>query len=94
MEFGRRTSGDLLGAELTELGFQVLELFFEVVFALAPELAGADLWSGLHASLAMSQHREIQPAYHTDSSVLIVESHGGVVDVEHQDCAAETSWLP
>ena len=26
VEFGRRTSGDLLGAELTELGFEVLEL--------------------------------------------------------------------
>ena len=45
MEFGRRASGDLLGAELTELGFEVLELLLEIVFALAPELAGADLWS-------------------------------------------------
>ena len=26
VEFGRRTSGDLLCAELTELGFEVLEL--------------------------------------------------------------------
>ena len=45
MEFGRRASGDLLGAELTELGFEVLELLLEIVFALAPELTGADLWS-------------------------------------------------
>ena len=45
VEFGRRTSGDLLGAELTELGFEVLELLLQIVFALAPELAGADLGS-------------------------------------------------
>ena len=45
VEFGRRASGDLLGAELTELGFEVLELLLEIVFALAPELTGADLGS-------------------------------------------------
>ena len=45
VEFGRRTSGDLLCAELTELGFEVLELLLEIVFALAPELTGADFWS-------------------------------------------------
>ena len=45
VEFGRRTPSDLLGAELTKLGFEVLELLLQIVFALAPELAGADLGS-------------------------------------------------
>ena len=36
------TSGDLLGAQLAQLCFEVHELLLEIILALAPELAGAD----------------------------------------------------
>ena len=44
-EFRSSTSSDLLDAKLTEFGLEVEQLFFEVFFALAPELASFDLGS-------------------------------------------------
>jgi hypothetical protein len=40
---GRSTAGDLLDAELVELGLQLLELLGEVLLVLAPELTSLDL---------------------------------------------------
>lgn len=40
---GRSTAGDLLDAELVELGLQLLELLGEVLLVLAPELSSLDL---------------------------------------------------
>ena len=58
-EFRGGASGDFLDAELAQLGFEVEELFFEVFFALAPELAGFDLGSGLPLSLAKNLITEV-----------------------------------
>jgi hypothetical protein len=41
--FRRSTAGDLLDAELVELGLQLLELLGEVLLVLAPELTSLDL---------------------------------------------------
>jgi hypothetical protein len=40
---GRSTVGDLLDAELVELGLQLLELLGELLLVLAPELTSLDL---------------------------------------------------
>jgi hypothetical protein len=40
---GRSSAGDLLDAELVELGLQLLELLGEVLLVLAPELTSLDL---------------------------------------------------
>lgn len=40
---GRSTAGDLLDAELVELGLQLLKLLGEVLLVLAPELTSLDL---------------------------------------------------
>ena len=45
-EFARGAAGDLLDPEAAEFGFQLVELFLQVVFVLAPELAGLDLGAG------------------------------------------------
>lgn len=42
-ELALGTTGDLLGAELNQLGLQLLELSLELILVLAPELAGLDL---------------------------------------------------
>jgi len=42
-EFRGSSAGNLLHAQLSQLGLQLIELFLEVVFALAPELAGLHL---------------------------------------------------
>lgn len=46
-ELALGTTGDLLGAELDELGLQFLELSLELILVLAPEGLGLDL-SGRH----------------------------------------------
>ena len=53
VKFRGRAACDFLGAELTELGLEVDELFFEVVFAFAPELAGADFGGGLFGIISV-----------------------------------------
>ena len=42
-ELALGTTGDLLGAELDELGLQFLELSLELILVLAPEGLGLDL---------------------------------------------------
>lgn len=56
-QLGSSTAGDLLHAQLAQLGFELVELFLQIVLILAPELAGLDFgvgrlfvfsWSVLH----------------------------------------------
>lgn len=42
-ELALGTTGNLLGAELDQLGLQLLELSLELILVLAPELASLDL---------------------------------------------------
>lgn len=43
LSLGRSTAGDLLNAELVQLGLQLIELLGELLLVLAPELTSLDL---------------------------------------------------
>lgn len=45
-QFRRSAAGDLLHAQLAQLRLQAVELLRQVIFALAPELAGLDFCVG------------------------------------------------
>lgn len=53
VKLGRTGAGNLLGAELNQLGLQLIQLLLELILVLAPELGGLDfgrLWVGVSNS--------------------------------------------
>jgi hypothetical protein len=53
-ELALRATGNLLSAELDELGLQLLQLSLELILVLAPELGSLDLGGRLRIGISVS----------------------------------------